>query len=55
MLSELEDDMDTTHSRLKAAQVKMQDIIKRSGVGNQLYLIGGLILTLVLLTVLAFY
>ncbi len=35
MLEELEEDVDTTSSRLKATQKKVMDVIKRSGTTTQ--------------------
>ena len=47
MLDELDQDVDTTHSRLKAAQKKMQELIRKSGSNTQLVLIVVLIVILV--------
>ncbi|PNW82698.1 hypothetical protein CHLRE_06g290100v5 [Chlamydomonas reinhardtii] len=54
MLDELDQDVDTTHSRLKAAQKKMQELIRKSGSNTQLVLIVVLIVILVLLATFAF-
>ncbi|KAG2497799.1 hypothetical protein HYH03_004070 [Edaphochlamys debaryana] len=54
MLEELDQDVDTTHSRLKAAQKKMQELIRKSGSNTQLALIVGLIIVLVVLMVFVF-
>lgn len=54
MLEELDQDVDTTSSRLKAAQKKMQEIIRKSGSNTQLVLIVVLIIILVLLAVFVF-
>eukprot|EP00878_Enallax_costatus_P008417 GHUV01008798.1.p1 GENE.GHUV01008798.1~~GHUV01008798.1.p1 ORF type:complete len:226 (+),score=54.80 GHUV01008798.1:292-969(+) len=54
MLDELEEDVDTTHSRLRATQKKIMDVIKKSGTTTQLGLIAFLMIVLVLLSVWAF-
>ncbi|GIL81704.1 hypothetical protein Vretimale_1343 [Volvox reticuliferus] len=54
LLNELEQDVDTTQSRLKAAQKKMQELIRKSGSNTQLVLIVVLIVILVILAVFAF-
>lgn len=54
LLNELDQDVDTTHSTLKAAQKKMQELIRKSGSNTQLVLIAVLIIILVLLSVFAF-
>lgn len=54
MLEELDQDVDTTSSRLKAAQKKMSEIIKKSGSNTQLVLIVALIIILIVLAVFAF-
>ncbi|KAG2443171.1 hypothetical protein HYH02_009580 [Chlamydomonas schloesseri] len=54
MLDELDQDVDTTHSRLKAAQKKMQELIRKSGSNTQLVLIVVLIVILVVLATFAF-
>lgn len=55
LLDELDEDIDTTHSRLKAAQKKMLDVLKKSGSTTQLAVIGFLIVVLIILVVFAFY
>jgi hypothetical protein len=55
LLDELDEDIDTTHSRLKAAQKKMLDVLKRSGTTTQLAVIGFLLVVLIILSVFAFY
>jgi SYP6 family syntaxin len=47
MLDELSEDVDTTHSRLKATQKKVMDVIKRSGTNTQLGLIVFLVVVLI--------
>ena len=54
MLDELDGDVDTTHSRLKAAQKKMQEIIRKSGSNTQLVLIVTLIVIVVVLSIFVF-
>lgn len=54
MLDELDKDVDTTQSTLKAAQKRMQDLIRKSGSNTQLALIGVLIVILIILSVFAF-
>ncbi|KXZ49371.1 SYP6 protein [Gonium pectorale] len=54
MLDELDAEVDTTSSRLKAAQKKMSEIIRKSSSNTQLVLIVALIIILVLLSVFAF-
>lgn len=54
LLNELDEDVDTTQSRLRAAGKKMQEIIKKSGSTTQLAVIGFLIVLLIILVVLAF-
>ena len=54
MLEELDRDVDTTQSRLKAAQKRMADIIRKSGSNTQLALIGALIVILIVLSIFAF-
>eukprot|EP00201_Polytomella_parva_P006085 CAMPEP_0175077422 /NCGR_PEP_ID=MMETSP0052_2-20121109/23386_1 /TAXON_ID=51329 ORGANISM="Polytomella parva, Strain SAG 63-3" /NCGR_SAMPLE_ID=MMETSP0052_2 /ASSEMBLY_ACC=CAM_ASM_000194 /LENGTH=202 /DNA_ID=CAMNT_0016346895 /DNA_START=113 /DNA_END=721 /DNA_ORIENTATION=+ len=55
MLEELDQDVDTTSNKLKAAQKKVQELIRRSGSNTQLVLIGVLIVILIILCVFAFY
>ncbi|KAG2422428.1 hypothetical protein HXX76_016043 [Chlamydomonas incerta] len=54
MLDELDQDVDTTGSRLKAAQKKMSELIRKSGSNTQLVLIVVLIVILVVLATFAF-
>mmetsp|Transcript_5044 Transcript_5044/g.13694 ORF Transcript_5044/g.13694 Transcript_5044/m.13694 type:complete len:226 (+) Transcript_5044:233-910(+) len=54
LLDELDQDMDTTQSRLKATQKKMQDVIRKSGGNKQFCLLIFLIVVLAVLLVLAF-
>ncbi|WIA35216.1 hypothetical protein OEZ86_003679 [Tetradesmus obliquus] len=54
MLDELGEDVDTTHSRLRATQKKVLDVIKKSGTTTQLGLIVFLMIVLVVLAVVAF-
>ncbi|KAF6264347.1 Qc-SNARE, Tlg1/Syntaxin 6-family [Scenedesmus sp. NREL 46B-D3] len=54
MLDELEEDVDSTHSRLRATQKKVLDVIKKSGTTTQLGLIAFLMIVLVVIAVLAF-
>ncbi len=54
MLDELDKDVDTTQSTLKAAQKRMADLIRKSGSNTQLALIGVLIVILIILSVFAF-
>lgn len=53
MLDELDEDVDTTHSRLKATQKKVLDVIRRSGTNTQLALIAFLVVVLIVLAVFA--
>lgn len=55
MLDELDEDVDTTHSRLRATQKKVMDVIKKSGTTTQLGLIAFLMIVLIVLAVVAFY
>lgn len=54
MLDELDEDVDTTHSRLKATQKKILDVIKKSGTTTQLAVIVFLVIVLLVLVVLTF-
>jgi syntaxin 6 len=54
MLDELEEDVDTTSTRLKAAQKKIADVIRRSGSTTQLSLIVFLVVVLIVVAVFAF-
>lgn len=54
MLDELGEDVDITHSRLRATQKKVLDVIKKSGTTTQLGLIVFLMIVLVVLAVVAF-
>ena len=54
MLDELDEDVDTTHSRLKATQKKVLDVIRKSGTNTQLGVIAFLVIVLVVLAVFAF-
>ncbi|GFR49902.1 hypothetical protein Agub_g12008 [Astrephomene gubernaculifera] len=54
LLEELDQDVDTTHSRLKAAQKKMAELIRKSGSNTQLVLIVALIVILVVMSIFAF-
>jgi SYP6 family syntaxin len=54
MLDELEEDVDTTGSRLKAAQKKIADVLRRSGTTTQLALIAFLVVVLIVVAVFAF-
>ena len=53
MLNGLGEDMDVTHSRLKATQKKMMEIIRTSGGCGQMCVIVVLVLVLVMLIVFA--
>ena len=53
MLEELEEDVDGTTTRLAAAQRKLTQVIKKSGMGGQIAIIICLIITLVVLMVIA--
>ena len=53
MLEELEEDVDGTTTRLAAAQRKLTQVIKKSGMGGQIAIIICLIVTLVVLMVIA--
>mmetsp|Transcript_2681 Transcript_2681/g.4594 ORF Transcript_2681/g.4594 Transcript_2681/m.4594 type:complete len:225 (+) Transcript_2681:237-911(+) len=55
MITDLETDVDTTHSRLKATGKKMQDLIRKSGSNAQLGVIIFLIVTLVVLLIFVLY
>ncbi|MEW5304978.1 MAG: hypothetical protein WDW36_007550 [Sanguina aurantia] len=55
LIDELDSDVDTTTSRLKAAQKKIADIIRKSGNTKQLLIIGILIVVLIILSVFVFY
>ena len=55
LLGELEEDVDTVSSRLKATQKKMMDIIKKSGSTTQLAVIGFLVVVLIILAVFVFH
>lgn len=54
LLDELDGDIDSTTSRLKAAQKKMQEIIRKSGSNTQLVLIVVLIAIVIGLSIFAF-
>ncbi|KAK9909708.1 hypothetical protein WJX75_006414 [Coccomyxa subellipsoidea] len=54
MLDELDEEVETTHHRLAAAQKKMNNVLKKIGMRSQLCLIVFLIAILVLLLVLIF-
>lgn len=54
MLDELDEDVDTTTTRLKATQKKVLDVIKKSGTTTQLALIVFLLIVLVVVAVFAF-
>lgn len=54
LLDGFEQDVDTTHSRLRATQRRMQDLIRKSGSNVQLGIIVFLIIVLVILAVFAF-
>ncbi|EIE22051.1 hypothetical protein COCSUDRAFT_53946 [Coccomyxa subellipsoidea C-169] len=54
MLDELDEEVETTHHRLAAAQKKMNNVLKKMGMRGQLCLIVFLIAILVLLLVLIF-
>ncbi|GBF87781.1 hypothetical protein Rsub_00492 [Raphidocelis subcapitata] len=54
MLDELGEDVDTTHSRLRATQKKIMDVIRKSGTNTQLGVIVFLVVVLVVLVVLTF-
>lgn len=53
MLDELEEDVDGTTTRLAAAQRKLTQVIKKSGMGGQIAIIVCLVITLVVLMVIA--
>jgi hypothetical protein len=53
MLEDLEEDVDGTSSRLSAAQRKLTQVIKKSGMGGQIAIIVCLLVTLVVLMVVA--
>lgn len=55
MLDEFNEDVDTTHTRLKAAQKKMADVIRKSGSTTQLAVIAFLVIVLIILAVFVFY
>lgn len=55
LLGGLEEEVDTTHSRLKSASKKMQDIIRKSGTTGQLVVIISLIIILAVVAIFAFY
>uniref|UniRef100_A0A7S0WJC1 t-SNARE coiled-coil homology domain-containing protein n=1 Tax=Chlamydomonas leiostraca TaxID=1034604 RepID=A0A7S0WJC1_9CHLO len=54
LINELDSDVDTTHSRLKATAKKMQEIIRKSGSNTQLGIIVFLIVVLLVLAIFAF-
>lgn len=54
MLESLDQDVDTTNMRLKAARKKMQEIIRKSGSNTQLCLVVTLSIILVIVAALAF-
>ncbi|BDA42077.1 probable Syntaxin-6 [Coccomyxa sp. Obi] len=54
MLDELDEEVETTHHRLAAAQKKMNNVLKKMGMRGQLCLIVFLIIVLVLLLALIF-
>ncbi len=54
MLESLDQDVDTTNMRLKAARKKMQEIIRKSGSNSQLCLVITLSIILVIVAALAF-
>lgn len=54
LLDELDEDVDTTHTRMRAAQKKMLDVMRRAGSNTQLVIIGVLVVLLIILVVLAF-
>ncbi|KAI8471517.1 MAG: Qc-snare protein, Tlg1/Syntaxin 6-family [Monoraphidium minutum] len=54
MLDELDEDVDTTHSRLRATQKKIMDVIRKSGTTTQLGVIAFLVVVLLVLVVLTF-
>jgi hypothetical protein len=49
MLDELEEDVDGTTTRLSAAQKKLVQVIKRSGMGGQMAIVGVLVVRALLL------
>lgn len=53
MLDELDEDVEGTTTRLAAAQRKLTQVIKKSGMGGQIAIIICLIITLVVLMVIA--
>ncbi len=50
---DLNHDMDTTHTRLKATQRRMQELIRKTGSNTQLCVIVFLIVVLIILLVFA--
>lgn len=54
LLDELDGDMDSTTSRLRVAQKKMQEIIRKSGSNTQLVLIVTLVAIVVVLSFFVF-
>lgn len=54
LMEDLEAEVDTTHTRLRMNTRRIQEMLRRSGMGKQLALIVGLSVVLLVLTVIAF-